>query len=121
MLRANPNHLKSYQAATTVVLEVVEIVKQLHGPAASDVAAQFVRAAHSVVSNIAQACGRGTVAEFRQFLMYARGSAQELQTQLVVVAAYEPDKRAQIQSLRNRTMLIIKLITRLHDHPPPQS
>lgn len=120
MLRANPNRLVAHQVATGIVLEVVPIVRTLRGPGAFDIGAQIVRAATSVVSNIAEACGRGTVAEFRQFLMYARGSAQELQTQLRVVAAYDGNKRAQIRALRNRTILAIKLITRLHDHPPPQ-
>ena len=119
MLLANPNRLIAHQVATGIALETVPIARTLYGPGAFDIGAQIVRAANSVVSNIAEACGRGTVAEFRQFLMYARGSAQELQAQLRILAAYDANKQAQIRALRNRTTLAIKLITRLHDNPPP--
>ncbi|HEY1807615.1 MAG TPA: four helix bundle protein [Acidobacteriaceae bacterium] len=47
---------------------------------------QMRRAAVSVSSNIAEGAGRGSKAEFRQFLIMARGSNCELQTQLVIAS-----------------------------------
>jgi four helix bundle protein len=120
MLRANPDRLLAYQVAETISIEVVSLARRFRGPGAFERADQLVRAACSVSSNIAEACGRGTIAEFRQFLMYARASAQEVRTQLRIAKAVEPRQRALAQLLENRATLVIKLITRLHGHPPPQ-
>ena len=80
---------------------------------------QLVRAALSICSNIAEACGRGTVPEFRQFLLYARGSAQETVTHLRVAAALDAAHARTIGALEGRVIVISKMISRLHAHPPP--
>jgi four helix bundle protein len=58
------------------------------------------------------------VAEFRQFLLYARGSAQEAITHLRVAAALDPAHHRAITALEGRVVLISKMIGRLHAHPP---
>jgi len=63
---------------------------------------QMRRAAVSVASNIAEGCGRGTKREFRQFLIMARGSNCELQTQLTIAARLamaNPDLLSKVESL----------------------
>src|SRR5207302_526006 len=77
------------------------------------------RAALSISSNIVEACGRGTVPEFRQFLMYARGSAREMATQLHVAAILDPAQQRAIHALEARVILIAKMLARLHASPPP--
>jgi len=93
--------------------------KTLSGPGARPRADQLVRAALSVSSNIAEACGRGTVPEFRQFLQYARGSAQETLTQLRVAAALDSVHARAIHEIEGRVALVIKTLGRLIAHPPP--
>jgi four helix bundle protein len=43
---------------------------------------QMRRSAISVVSNIAEGCGRGNYREFRRYLVIALGSCEELRAQL---------------------------------------
>src|SRR5882672_11049912 len=88
-LRAYARRLWVHEVAIEVSVQIARLSKTLSGPGAGPRADQLVRAALSVSSNIAEACGRGTIPEFRQFLQYARGSAQEMLTQLRVSATLD--------------------------------
>jgi len=79
--------------------------------------AQLRRCAISIPSNVAEGHGRMNSREFRRFLLIARGSNCELQTQLEVARALElgaPTFLSEVQSLSNEvekmmTALLIKL------------
>ena len=118
-LRAYARRLWVHEVAVEVSVRVARLSKTLSGPGAASRADQLVRAALSVSSNIAEACGRGTVPEFRQFLQYARGSAQETLTQLRVAAALDPIHSHTIHEIEGRVALVIKTLGRLIAHPPP--
>lgn len=62
---------------------------------------QMRRAAVSVASNIAEGAGRGSKAEFRQFLNMARGSNCELQTQLVIASNLGMAAKDRIETARS--------------------
>ena len=118
-LRAYARRLWVHEVAIEVSVQVARLSKTLSGPGAGPRADQLVRAALSVSSNIAEACGRGTVPEFRQFLQYARGSAQETLTQLRVAAALDSVHARAIHEIEGRVALVIKTLGRLIAHPPP--
>jgi four helix bundle protein len=118
-LRAYARRLWVHEIAVEVSVRVARLSRTLAGPGAATRTDQLVRAALSVSSNIAEACGRGTVPEFRQFLQYARGSAQETLTQLRVAAALDPVHAHAIHEIEGRVALVIKTLGRLIAHPPP--
>ncbi|HMH82631.1 MAG TPA: four helix bundle protein [Gemmatimonadales bacterium] len=119
MLRAYARRLPVHEIAVEVSVQVARLSRELSGPGAAARVDQLVRAALSVSSNIAEACGRGSVPEFRRFLQYARGSAQETLTQLRVAAALDPVHAQAIHAVESRVALVIKLLGRLIAHPPP--
>src|SRR5690242_3254352 len=118
-LRANASHLLVHQVATQVSEEVDKLARSFRGPAAFARGDQMGRAAVSVTSNIAEACGRGTVGEFRQFLNYALGSAHELRSQLQSVRRIDRASAPRYRTLESRITFVIKLLARLHENPPP--
>ena len=120
VLRAEPSRLLVYQVADGVAKECVALAQTFRGPGAFARGDQLVKASLSVVSNIAEGCGRGSVADFRRFLLIARGSAHETLTQLRQVDSQTPEQHSLLSSLQNRTILVLKLLTRLHSHPPPE-
>ncbi len=119
VLRANPSRLLVSQVAGGVAKECAELAKTFRGPGAFARGDQLVRASLSVVSNIAEACGRGTVPDFRRFLLHARGSAQETLAQLRLVDPASPSQQRELRSLQSRSVFVLKLINRLYAHPPP--
>ncbi|PYO36451.1 MAG: four helix bundle protein [Gemmatimonadetes bacterium] len=121
MLRANASRLLVYRVASDLSTEAVRLAKSFRGPGAFQRGDQLVRAALSVASNIAEACGRGTRTEFSRFLDYAAGSAAELRAQLRVARTLDPGRAGRIRALENRATLALKMLRRLSQHPPPLS
>ena len=73
--------------ARRLAVEVYELTKTFPGEERYGLTAQMRRAAVSVSSNIAEGKGRGTFPDFRHFLRIARGSANEVQSQLEIAIA----------------------------------
>ncbi|MGH7644279.1 MAG: four helix bundle protein, partial [Gemmatimonadales bacterium] len=109
-----------HRVASEIARDAASLARSFRGPAALERGDQLVRAACSITSNIAEACGRGTVPEFRQFVIYARGSAHKLRSQIQVAALLDPSQRRPCRSLESRVTLVIKMLGRLHEHPPPE-
>lgn len=81
-----PNHyeLQIWQEARLLVRDVYAMTSKLPADERFGLMAQMRRAAVSVPSNIAEGAARGSKAEFIRFLLIARGSLLELDTQLFV-------------------------------------
>lgn len=116
VLRADPNRLLVSEVATGVARDAARLAKNFRGPGAFARGDQLVRATLSIASSIAEGCGRGTVPEFRRFLLHARGSAQEVLAQLRVFEPASEGERLAVQSLHSRTVFILKLLMRLYEH-----
>ena len=66
-----------WQKAHAAVLEVYRITQAFPAAERFRLTDQLCRAAASIPTNIAEGKGRGSLAEFRQFLIIARGSIEE--------------------------------------------
>jgi len=119
VLKAHAARLRVHELACELAADAVRLARTFRGPGSFERGDQLVRATLSICSNIAAACGRGTVPEFRQFLLYARGSAQEAVTHLRVAAALDATHQRAIVALEGRVIVISKMIGRLHANPPP--
>ena len=119
VLYADPRRLRVSAVAEEVANGCAELAKTFRGPGAFARGDQLVRASLSIVSNIAEACGRGTVPDFRRFLLHARGSTQEVLAQLRLLKPATEEDRRLVRSLQSRTVLVLKMLNRLYGHPPP--
>lgn len=66
-----------WQKAHTATLEVYRLTKSFPSDERFRLTDQLCRASASVPTNIAEGKGRNSTAEFRQFLVIARGSIEE--------------------------------------------
>lgn len=75
--------------------------------------AQMRRAAVSILCNIAEGDGRYSRKEGRRFLLIARGSAMELETQLLVAGDMEYLQAEMATSLEGRALEICRMLNGL--------
>lgn len=73
-----------WKKAMNIVVSVYDMTKQLPKDEVYGISNQMRRAAISIPSNIAEGYGRQTPKSYVQFLTIARGSAYELETQLLL-------------------------------------
>ena len=78
--------LKAWQEARVLCRMIYVAMKQLPTEEIYALSSQMRRAVVSVASNIAEGAGRGNPKEFIRFLQIARGSAYELETQIIICA-----------------------------------
>lgn len=74
--------LMAWQKAKALARQVYEITRLFPDEERFGLVIQLRRAAVSIPSNIAEGRGRGTKKDFAHFLMQARGSLYEVETQI---------------------------------------
>lgn len=86
-MAASFKDLIAWQRAVEMTLAVYKLTAAFPTSERFGLTDQLRRAAVSVPSNIAEGYGRLTRGEYLQFLGHARGSACEVETQLVIAAS----------------------------------
>ena len=105
------HQLKVWQEAITLVTDIYQLTAGFPREEIYGLTGQMRRAAVSIPSNIAEGAARSSPKEFARFLMVARGSLSELETQLILAEqlgyAQVPDPMA------SRVRTIFRLIAGL--------
>lgn len=78
------HNLLAWQESITLVKQVYEISSHFPKEEIYGITSQMRRAAISVPSNIAEGAARDSLAEFGRFLIIARASLSELETQFFI-------------------------------------
>jgi four helix bundle protein len=76
---SNFRDLIAYQRAVALADDLRAVIRTWQSLDQWTLGIQLLRAADSVGANLAEACGRGSYADERRFLLFARGSAYETQ------------------------------------------
>ena len=85
--RNRPHHdIKVWQLGKQLVLHVYRVTRDLPDEETYGLQSQLRRAAVSIPSNIAEGAARGSQADFLRFLYMARGSLEELDTQMEIAS-----------------------------------
>lgn len=84
-MQSNFRDLKLWKMAMDLGVIIYDLTAQLPDTEKFGLISQMRRAVVSISSNIAEGSGRGSNAQFTQFLGFAQGSAFELETQLLLV------------------------------------
>ena len=88
-----------WQKSMDLVVEIYKLVKLLPKFETYGLSDQMRRAAVSIPSNIAEGQGRQSTRDYVKFLLIARGSCAELDTQLEICIRLEYFKRTDIENL----------------------
>jgi four helix bundle protein len=92
-------NLTVWQRSIELSVAVYELTRGFPSEELYGMTSQLRRAAISISSNIAEGYGRASRPEFRRFLAIARGSAMEVQSQLVVAKKLDLGNARHAQSV----------------------
>jgi four helix bundle protein len=84
MSGSNYRDIVAWQRAVDLVISIYEITEHFPSREQYGLTGQMCRAAISAPSNLAEGRGRGSHRDFRRFLLSARGSLYELETQVEI-------------------------------------
>ena len=116
MYRSRYQDLKVWQKSMDLVMEVYALTKLLPKEELYGLSNQMKRAVVSIPSNIAEGQQRGTKRDFAKFLIIARGSNAELQTQLIICERLDYLHSGQTEKAITLTHEISKMLSALILH-----
>jgi four helix bundle protein len=115
--------LKVWQLSIDLSMHVYKLTGEFPKHEAYGLTSQMRRAAVSIASNIAEGSARGTRKDFKQFVLIAKGSLCELQTQLVIAKrlGYAVEQKiATVESCAQEVAQMLSGLSRYLSVPPPK-
>lgn len=109
----NFKDLKVWQYSIELVTEIYKELLNLPKDEKYGLISQMKRSATSVPSNIAEGAGRSSKKEFKYFLSIAKGSLNELQTQLIVPQKIDFIATEKLNLLEEKIIEIGKMLSGL--------
>lgn len=109
----NPEDLKVFQAADTLVLLVYRVTNDFPANERFGLTSQLRRAVVSVASNIVEGCSRSTQADFARFVELALGSAMEARYQCTIARRLWPDVTADVTVAEEHASEVVKMLAAL--------
>ncbi len=105
--------LEVWQKSRALVREIYEVSGSFPSHELFGLTQQIRRAAVSIPSNIAEGTGRGSGRDRRKFILVARGSAFEVETQLFVAEDLHYVESSKANELRQRASQIGRMLAGL--------
>ena len=102
-----------WQRAMELVKEIYRVTKSFPKEEVYGLTAQIRRAAIAIPSNIAEGKGRYSTADVNHFLVQARGSLYELETQVLIATDLKYLSEAESKKLLDRSDEVAKLLNGL--------
>ncbi len=102
--------LELWKESRKLVSDVYKMTGILPADEKFGLKSQLQRAAVSVPSNIAEGMGRSTSADTIRFLVIARGSLFELETQLYLCLDLQLISESELKSVHEQILLSIRLV-----------
>ena len=103
--------MKVWEKAHQLTLALYPVTASFPRPEAYGLASQIRRAASSIPSNIAEGCGREGDPELTRFCIIARGSAAELEYQLLLARDFKLIELEDYEKLSAQTVEIKRMLT----------
>lgn len=106
----NFRHLRVWERAQLLATATRTAARSFPQSGFSELRSQMVRAAESVLFNIAEGCGASSQKEFARFLGISSKSTMELECQLELAKAYGLLSAEQWDHLTNEASLVRRMI-----------
>ena len=113
-------NLKVWEKAHQLALALYLVTASFPGQEAYGLTSQIRRAASSIPSNIAEGCGREGDPELARFCTIARGSASELEYQLLLARDLKLIQPKDYEKLSAQTVEIKRMLTVLVQKLTPE-
>ena len=107
--------LKVWQKALDLSIEVYKVTQKFPKSELYGLISQMRACAVSIPSNIAEGAGRASKADFSRFIRIARGSAYELQTQILIAIKLAYINETDSDSLSQKLQEVLKMLTGLQN------
>lgn len=105
--------LEVWQKSRALARDIYDVSGAFPGHELFGLTQQIRKAAVSIPSNIAEGAGRGSRRDRRNFILIARGSAFEVETQLFIAEDLHYVSSSKANELRQRASQIARMLTGL--------